>query len=95
MYFLRLALNLSVGKPIQLDDLKQILSSLDFGEIKQSHLPNQATIIGKPSERKKAIFQIAENFWGLTATDWLNLEADWQTQARKSITAVSCCLSTC
>jgi hypothetical protein len=71
------------GGQIDRSAMYAIYDNLNIGHIKPNFLPNELTITGTALERKKAIFSMAQNLWGLTPDDWLLIEKYKLQDARK------------
>jgi len=74
---------IAMGNPITSSDLYALYDEMRIDRIKPSFLPHKNTIIGKVSERKAAIFKVAERLWGYTPYAWLKLEKTWLKEARE------------
>ncbi|HOX96330.1 MAG TPA: hypothetical protein PLI45_03025 [Candidatus Woesebacteria bacterium] len=73
----------ATGGQLNISHLKAIYDNLDLAHINPALLPDGQTVLSKKSERRNAIFTIAENLWGLSPKEWLDQENDWLKEARQ------------
>lgn len=82
-----LSYRLTNGWSITKLELAKIAQLIQVDQINPDFLPDKTTILGKPSERKEAIFRFAKNLWLLSPEDWLDMEAEWLSEARAKISS--------
>lgn len=64
-------------------ELYAIYDNIRLQNIDPQFLPGEDTVVGSASDRKKAIFLLAEKLWGITPEGWLKAENGLLQEARK------------
>lgn len=64
-------------------DLLSIAGNLDIEYFLPQYLPDGQTISGSAIQRKKAIFALAQELWGISPEAWLAKEKSWLDKSRK------------
>ncbi|HSV94956.1 MAG TPA: hypothetical protein VLH94_03235 [Spirochaetia bacterium] len=75
--------NIANGGQLGKSELLAIYDNLQLDQIKPEYLPGENTILGKVSDRKNAMFELAEKLWGLSPAEWLEKEKSWLDLSRK------------
>lgn len=70
------------GGQLGISELLAIYDNLQLAKINPEYLPEENTVLGKVSERKDVMFELAEKLWGLTPTEWLEKERTWLVVSR-------------
>lgn len=73
------------GGKLNRSDFHAIYDVLNIANFHPDCLPGEKIVKGSASERKDAIFELAQKIWGKTPGQWLNQEKKWLIEARKAI----------
>ena len=73
----KVGIRVARGGSLNVGDLRAIYHNLDIGHMKPDYLPDESTTTGSESERKYAIFSLAQRLWAITPQNWLARENTW------------------
>jgi len=82
-YWTNVGENIAHGDQIDEGKLHTIYENLHLDKMNPDFLPGEGTVVGSASDRKKAIFLLAEKLWGITPEGWLKAENGLLQEARK------------
>jgi len=82
-YWTDIGENIANGDQIDEGKLHTIYENLHLDKMNPDFLPGESTVVGSASDRKKAIFSLAEKLWGITPEGWLKAENGLLQEARK------------
>lgn len=81
--WIRVGEHLANGGHLDISIPLSVYDNLNLSKWNSNFLPKENTVVGSPTSRKIAIFDLAEKIWGKKPEEWLEMESRWLAQARE------------